>query len=74
MGLQAAPARAVDPELRRPKPAAAATPARTRRTADLVVLVSLDGFRPDVMGPSTPALHRLYLQGASPHVARTISK
>jgi arylsulfatase A-like enzyme len=74
MGLEAAPARAVDPELRRPKPAPAATPARTRRAADLVVLVSLDGFRPDVMGPSTPALHRLYLQGASPHVARTISK
>lgn len=42
--------------------------------ADLVVLVSLDGFRPDVMGPDTRALHRLRLQGASPHVARTIEK
>jgi hypothetical protein len=42
--------------------------------ADLVVLVSLDGFRPDVMGPETRHLHRLYLQGASPHVARTIEK
>lgn len=42
--------------------------------ADLVVLVSLDGFRPDVMGPETRALHRLRLQGASPHVARTIEK
>ena len=42
--------------------------------ADLVVLVSLDGFRPDVMGPDTRALHRMRLQGASPHVARTIEK
>jgi hypothetical protein len=42
--------------------------------ADLVVLVSLDGFRPDVMGPRTRALHRLFLQGASPHFARTIAK
>jgi len=42
--------------------------------ADLVVLVSLDGFRPDVMGSNTRALHRLLLQGASPHLARTIHK
>lgn len=42
--------------------------------ADLVVLVSLDGFRPDAAGPRTKALHRLYLQGASPHFARTIRK
>jgi predicted AlkP superfamily pyrophosphatase or phosphodiesterase len=42
--------------------------------ADLVVLVSLDGFRPDAAGPRTRALHRLFLQGASPHFARTISK
>jgi arylsulfatase A-like enzyme len=75
MALRSAPAQAVDPEVRRPKPApGAAAPAKPRRTADLVVLVSLDGFRPDVMSQSTPALHRLYLQGASPHVARTITK
>jgi hypothetical protein len=42
--------------------------------ADLVVLVSLDGFRPDAAGPRTRALHRLFLQGASPHFARTIHK
>jgi predicted AlkP superfamily pyrophosphatase or phosphodiesterase len=42
--------------------------------ADLVVLVSLDGLRPDAISPSNRALHRLYLQGASPHVARTIRK
>jgi predicted AlkP superfamily pyrophosphatase or phosphodiesterase len=75
MGLPTAPARAVDPQLRRQKPPpAVAAPSKPRRTADLVVLVSLDGFRPDIMGPSTPALHKLYLQGASPHVARTITK
>jgi arylsulfatase A-like enzyme len=72
MGLRAAPARAGDPEVRKPKAASAS--AKPRRTADLVVLVSLDGFRPDVMSPSTPALHKLFLQGASPHVARTITK
>ncbi|HEX6239418.1 MAG TPA: alkaline phosphatase family protein, partial [Polyangiales bacterium] len=44
------------------------------KVADRVVLVSLDGLRPDAIGPQTRALHRLYLQGASPHVARTIRK
>lgn len=43
-------------------------------TAELVVLVSLDGLRPDVIGPHMRGLHRLYLQGATPHVARTINK
>ena len=43
-------------------------------SADLVVLVSLDGFRPDVIAPDMHALHKLYLQGASPHIARTIDK
>lgn len=76
MGLPAGPARAVDPEVRRSKraPVVAASANEPRRLADLVVLVSLDGFRPDVMSPNTPALHKLYLQGASPHVARTIAK
>lgn len=46
----------------------------TRPTADLVVLVSLDGLRPDVITPSMRALHKLFLQGASPHSARTIDK
>jgi hypothetical protein len=43
-------------------------------SADLVVLVSLDGLRPDVITPDMRALHRLYLQGVSPHTARTIDK
>lgn len=53
---------------------AGAVPSDGAAVADLVVLVSLDGLRPDVMGPHTRALHRLYLQGASPHNARTIRK
>ena len=44
------------------------------KTADLVVLVSIDGLRPDVITPDTRALHKLYLRGASPHDARTIDK
>ena len=52
----------------------AAMPPAARTTADLVVLVSLDGLRPDVITPSMRALHKLYLQGASPHLARTIDK
>ncbi len=43
-------------------------------SADLVVLISLDGLRPDAIGPDMRGLHRLYLQGASPHTARTITK
>jgi len=43
-------------------------------SADLVVLISLDGLRPDVIAPDMRGLHRLYLQGATPHVARTITK
>jgi arylsulfatase A-like enzyme len=43
-------------------------------TADLVVLVSIDGFRPDAITPDMRGIHRLYLQGASAHVARTIDK
>lgn len=56
------------------EPTKMGTPDAPARTADLVVLVSLDGLRPDVMGPNTRALHRLYLQGASAHLARTIRK
>lgn len=52
----------------------AAMPPTARATADLVVLVSLDGLRPDAITPSMRALHKLYLQGASPQLARTIDK
>ncbi len=43
-------------------------------SADLVVIVSIDGLRPDVISPHMRGLHRLYLEGASPHIARTIAK
>jgi hypothetical protein len=46
----------------------------SQASADLVVLVSVDGFRPDVITPDMRALHKLYLQGATPHIARTIDK
>ncbi len=56
-------------------PALAPTAARLPSgSADLVVIVSLDGVRPDAIGPDMQGLHRLYLQGASPYLARTISK
>jgi arylsulfatase A-like enzyme len=42
--------------------------------ADAVVLVSIDGLRPDVIAPDMKALHRLFLQGSSARVARTINK
>jgi hypothetical protein len=45
-----------------------------RTPADLVVVVSIDGLRPDVITPSMKSLHRLYLQGSSARVARTINK
>lgn len=48
--------------------------ATAQATAQLVVLVSLDGFRPDAITPNMRGLHRLYLQGSSAHVARTIDK
>jgi len=60
-----------------PSPAAApraARPGAAKSSADLVVIVSLDGLRPDVIAPHMRGLHRLYLQGATPHLARTISK
>jgi arylsulfatase A-like enzyme len=46
----------------------------TKAPADAVVVVSIDGLRPDVITPEMKALHRLYLQGASARVARTINK
>jgi hypothetical protein len=49
-------------------------PATAQATAELVVLVSLDGFRPDVISPDMRGLHRLYLQGSTANVARTIDK
>jgi arylsulfatase A-like enzyme len=45
-----------------------------RTPADLVVVVSIDGLRPDVITPAMKSLHRLYLQGSSARVARTINK
>jgi predicted AlkP superfamily pyrophosphatase or phosphodiesterase len=48
--------------------------AAQRTPADLVVVVSIDGLRPDVITPSMRALHRLYLQGSSAKNARTIDK
>jgi arylsulfatase A-like enzyme len=45
-----------------------------RTPADRVIVVSIDGLRPDVITPSMESLHRLFLQGSSPKVARTIDK
>jgi arylsulfatase A-like enzyme len=44
------------------------------RAVKRVVLVSIDGLRPDAITTGHKALHRLYLQGASPHFAHTIAK
>ncbi|MFT3922719.1 MAG: alkaline phosphatase [Myxococcales bacterium] len=52
----------------------ASPPPPSGTTADLVVLVSFDGLRPDAITPGMRALHKLYLQGASPQLARTIDK
>ncbi len=60
--------------LSRESPEAVRPSQQGKGSADLVVLVSIDGLRPDVITPSTRALHRLYLQGASPRFARTIDK
>lgn len=62
------------PAAPKPRSAGPLAKAATRTPADAVVLVSIDGLRPDVITPSMKALHRLYLQGASPRVARTINK
>ncbi len=66
-----APARAPLRGLARLGPLAKPTP---KPAADLVVVVSIDGLRPDVITPSMKALHRLYLQGTSAKVARTIDQ
>jgi hypothetical protein len=56
-------------------PAAAEAGApRTRALADLVVLISVDGLRPDVVFPYALKIHRLQLDGAWAPVARTASK
>jgi predicted AlkP superfamily pyrophosphatase or phosphodiesterase len=70
--------RAIAPTLPlRPEPSKLAGPrakATQKTPADLVVVVSIDGLRPDVITPSMKSLHRLYLQGSSAKVARTIDK
>src|SRR5262245_16451623 len=45
-----------------------------RGPVDAVVVVSIDGLRPDVLTPSVKALHQLSQQGTSARVARTINK
>lgn len=42
--------------------------------AKLVVLISVDGLRPDVVFPHAPNMHRLAVEGASAIHSRTISK
>src|SRR5688572_17344312 len=72
---EASAVQAIDPPLGLSLPAAPLRKLSTAQpSADLVVLVSLDGLRPDVITPDMRALHRLYLQGVSPHTARTIDK
>jgi hypothetical protein len=61
-------------ELRESAPSAPLAKLAHSASADLVVIVSIDGLRPDVITPSTKSLHRLYLQGSSARVARTIDK
>lgn len=63
-------ARAIAPSA----PAGPLARAAQRTPAELVVVVSIDGLRPDVITPSMKSLHRLYLQGSSARVARTINK
>jgi hypothetical protein len=42
--------------------------------ADLVVLISVDGLRPDVIARHTPHIHRLQREGSWAPNARTVSK
>lgn len=44
------------------------------KTADMVIVLSMDGLRPDAITPKTRSLHKLLLQGVSPFKARTIDK
>jgi len=55
-----------DKEPKRPDP--------RKAIADLVVLISVDGLRPDVIFPEAPTIHRLQLDGAAALHSRTISK
>jgi hypothetical protein len=47
---------------------------RGEALADLAVLISVDGLRPDVVFPHALRIHRLQLEGAWAPVARTASK
>ncbi|MGD8861053.1 MAG: alkaline phosphatase [Myxococcales bacterium] len=49
-------------------------PRRQKATADLVVLVSVDGLRPDVIFPHARNIERMRQQGTFATNARTISK
>lgn len=53
-------------------------PAKPKRRpdapADLVVLLSVDGLRPDAVYPGAPTIHRLGVEGARAPHSRTISK
>ena len=63
-------------ELTAPRPAATTKThegARAHAVADLVVLISIDGLRPDVIFPNALNIHRLILEGAFAPVARTAS-
>jgi len=49
-------------------------PTRANAVADLVVLLSVDGLRPDAVLPMAPTIRRLMMQGASAINTQTISK
>lgn len=53
---------------------APATERRPGALADLVVLLSVDGLRPDAIFPGAPTMHRLGVEGARAVNSRTISK
>jgi arylsulfatase A-like enzyme len=53
------------------RPVSAASP---DALADLVVLISVDGLRPDVLFPHAPNIRRMQSEGTSAVSARTISK
>lgn len=48
--------------------------ARKAALADLVVLISVDGLRPDVVFPNAIDIHRMQLEGVNAPAARTASK
>ncbi|MDH5676444.1 MAG: alkaline phosphatase family protein [Myxococcales bacterium] len=72
------PETAVVAELSEPAPKAASTPAGRPRSgralADLVVLISVDGLRPDVIAGNARQIQRMHNQGSHAAKARTISK